>query len=72
MSRQTYHMTIKWHHRKWGPKTEKVSAEGTSIRRAISNALLAFFSDKNSREKRRGANAEISVTAWRIGKKADR
>jgi hypothetical protein len=44
---------------------EKQAAEGTSIRRAIANALLAFFSNKSSRDRRRDAHAAIEISAWR-------
>jgi len=65
VSRQTYRVLVKWKHRKWGPQMEKQAAEGTSIRRAIANALLAFFSDKSRRDHRRDAHAAIEVSAWR-------
>ncbi|MGB2590531.1 MAG: hypothetical protein WAJ96_07760 [Candidatus Acidiferrum sp.] len=65
MSRQTYRVVVRWKHKKWGPQMLKLSAEGTSIRRAIANALLGFFSDSNKRHERRDAHAEINVTAWR-------
>lgn len=68
MSRQTYRCLIRWKHRKWGPQMEKLAAEGTSIRRAINNALLGFFSDKSNREKRRDAHAELEVQCWRVPK----
>jgi hypothetical protein len=57
---------INWTHRKWGPQTEKLSAEGTSIRRALSNALLGFFSDKSNRERRRDAHAQLRCEIWRL------
>jgi len=63
---QRYRAVIKWTHRKWGPQTEKLSAEGTSIRRALSNALLGFFSDKSNRERRRDAHAQLRVEIWRL------
>ncbi len=69
MSRsQRYRLVIHWTHRKWGPLMEKSSAEGTSIRRAINNALLAFFSDSTNREKRRDAHAHLEVQCWRVRK----
>src|SRR5271155_1533814 len=61
MSLRKYKVLIKWSHRKWGPKIESFSAEGTSIRRALNNALLGFFSDKTSREERRDAHIELDV-----------
>jgi len=66
MSRHTYRVLVKWKHRKWGPQTHEASAEGTSIRRGIANALLAFFSDKNSRDRRKDAHAELTLTARRL------
>jgi hypothetical protein len=70
MSMKSYRVLVKWRHRKWGPQTMETAAEGTSIRRAIAHALLSFFSDSNSREKRRDAHAQLVVSAWRIPKKA--
>lgn len=63
--RHTYRLLIRWTHRTYGPQLEKVSAEGTSIRRAIANALLAFFSS-NNKKMRRDAHAQIEVQAWRV------
>lgn len=68
--RQTFRCFIEWRHRKWGPQSLKSAAEGTSIRRAMNNALLAFFSDSNEREKRRDAHSDISIHAWRVRKEA--
>jgi hypothetical protein len=70
MSRRTYRCVIEWNHRKWGPQMQKSVAEGTSIRRAINNALLAFFSDTSQREHRRDAHAHIEIKAWRVKKEA--
>src|SRR5271156_5899493 len=61
MSLRKYKVLINWSHRKWGPKSESFSAEGTSIRRALNNALLGFFSDKTSREDRRDAHTELDA-----------
>lgn len=63
---QRYRVLISWTHRKWGPQQERLSAEGSSIRRAVSHALLGFFSDKSNRERRRDAHATIDVKAWRL------
>jgi hypothetical protein len=63
--RYTYRVIVKWQHRKWGPQMIKLAAEGYSIRRAIANALLGFFSDSNRRQERRDAHAKIAVEAWR-------
>jgi len=65
-TRRTYRCSIEWTHRKWGPQIEKTVAEGNSIRRAISNALLSFFAEKSPREKRRDAHVELRVHAKRL------
>ncbi len=64
-SQHKYRVLIRWTHRKWGPQMEKLAAEGTSIRRAINNALLGFFSDKTNRERRRDGHASLEVQCWR-------
>ena len=67
MSRNRYRCVIWWKHKKWGPQMlEKCTAEGTSIRRAINNALLGFFSDSTQRKHRRDAHAYIEVKCWRL------
>lgn len=72
-SRRRYLVTIEWPHRKFGPQLHRSKAEGTSIRRAISNALVAFFTDKNAGPKaRRDAHAAIKVSATRTKEKADK
>jgi hypothetical protein len=58
-------MTVHWEHRKWGPQFHKSAAEGSSIRRALSNGLLSFFSDSNSRDRRRDAHAHLRCEIWR-------
>lgn len=63
---QRYRVVIHWTHRKWGPQMEKLAAEGTSIRRALSNALLGFFSDKSNRERRRDAHTSLQCQIWRL------
>lgn len=70
--RATYRCLIQWQHRKWGPQMLKTAAEGTSIRRAISNALLNFFADTSQREQRRDAHAELTVHVWRLKKEPAR
>lgn len=65
-TQRTYRCLINWKHRKWGPQTLKCSAEGTSIRRAIANALLAFFSDKSNRDRRRDAHTSLTLSAERV------
>jgi len=66
MSKQSYRVLIKWRHRKWGPQTEETAAEGSSIRRAIAAALLAFFSNSSNRDRHRDAHSSLIVSAWRI------
>jgi hypothetical protein len=69
MSRSNrYRLLLRWHHRKYGPQIEKTSAEGSSIRRAINNALLSFFSDSSRRKERRDAHAYLEVQCWRVRK----
>jgi len=63
---QRYRILIRWNHRKWGPQTAKLAAEGTSARRALNAALLGFFSDRSNRERRRDAHRELTATIWRI------
>jgi hypothetical protein len=65
---QRYRVVLNWTHLKWGPQMEKQSAEGTSIRRGLNNALLGFFSDKSNRERRRDAHAHLRCEIWRVKK----
>jgi hypothetical protein len=44
---------------------EKRAAEGSSIRRALNSALLDFFKDKNKRDVRRAAHAELEIKITR-------
>ena len=67
---RTYRVVINWTHRKYGPNYRKCIAEGSSIRRAIANALLAFFSEKPERKNRLDAHTHIRVEAWRLPTKA--
>ena len=67
---RTYRVAINWTHRKYGPDDRKCIAEGSSIRRAIANALLAFFSEKPERKARLDAHKHIKVEAWRLPTKA--
>lgn len=60
-----YRVVVQWQHRKWGPQMEKLAAEGSSIRRALNNALLGFFSDASSRERRRDAHVHLRAEIWR-------
>lgn len=62
-----YRIVVQWQHRKWGPQTEKLSAEGSSIRRALSSALLGFFSDSTNRDRRRDAHKQLRCEIWRTG-----
>ena len=63
-----YQCIIQWKHRKWGPRSEKVASEGTSIRRAINAALLSFFSNASTRTERRDAHVSLTVQCWRVKK----
>jgi len=63
---RSYRVEIRWTHRKLGPSRTAQKAQGTSIRRAINNALLAFFSDAIDRKARRDAHVDVQVHAWRI------
>ncbi len=66
MTRRSYRVEIRWTHRKLGPSRHQQKAEGTSIRRAINNALVSFFSDLVDRKARRDAHTDVQVHAWRI------
>ncbi len=61
-----YRVLVSWTHRKWGPQTHKSSAEGSSIRRALNSALLAFFSDSSNRQQRRDAHVQLRAEIWRL------
>lgn len=61
-----YRCIIHWKHRKFGPQMEKAGAEGTSIRRALNNALLGFFSEASMRKQRADAHSELQVQIWRL------
>jgi hypothetical protein len=63
---RSYKVVIRWKHHKFGPQFHKTTAEGTSIRRAIANALLAFFNNKDTRKQRRDAHPSIEVSAQRL------
>jgi hypothetical protein len=67
-STKRYRLLVSWSHRKWGPQTMKLAAEGSSIRRALNSALLGFFSDKNSRPQRLDAHAHLRVEIWRLAR----
>ena len=60
-----YRVLVHWVHRKWGPQSMKLAAEGSSIRRALNNALLSFFSDSTSRKQRLDAHAHLRCEIWR-------
>lgn len=60
-----YRAVVSWVHRKWGPQSEKLAAQGSSIRRALNTALLSFFSNSNSRRQRLDAHAHLRVEIWR-------
>jgi hypothetical protein len=63
-----YRTVVSWTHRKWGPQTEKLASEGSSIRRALNAALLGFFSCKSNRDRNRDAHAHLRVEIWRADK----
>jgi hypothetical protein len=63
-----YRVLVSWVHRKWGPQSEKLAGEGSSIRRALNAALLGFFSSKSSRDRRRDAHAHLRCEIWRTPK----
>jgi hypothetical protein len=65
---QRYKCFIQWHHAKKGPQFLSLSVEGTSIRRAISAALLAFFSSSSTRKERQDGHVWISITGARVKK----
>jgi hypothetical protein len=66
-ARRKYEVQIDWKHSRFGPQHVRVTAEGTSIRRAISNALLAFFSDTDPGPKaRRDAHTALVIHAARL------
>ncbi len=71
MSRRSYRVEIRWTHRKLGPSRTVQKAEGTSIRRAINNALVSFFSDAADRKTRRDAHTDVQLHARRLPTKAD-
>jgi len=68
MAMKRYRVEIRWQHRKYGPRFHKCSAEGTSIRRALNNALLGFFSDRSNRSERRDAHASLTLSCARLQK----
>jgi hypothetical protein len=65
---QTYQVLIRWTHRRYGPQWEKVTAEGTSIRRGIAHALLNFFSSSSKAQhaERLDAHKALQVEARRV------
>ena len=70
-TRKTYKLVITWQHKNLGPQMQKVTAEGTSIRRAIANGLMGFFSTTGDVHKfRRDAHGEVTVSARRLKKEA--
>ena len=75
MSRQTFLVRVRWQH--GGRVLERtMKAEGDSIRRAISAALLGLLSARTPRAKVpasvRAAHAALTVSAARVKKVADR
>ena len=67
--RLKYRVEIRWHHRRFSPQFHKTTGEGTSIRRAINNALLGFFSPGG--KDRRDAHVYVDVRATRTKDPAD-
>jgi len=65
---QRYRVVIQWNDKRWGPQMEKLAAEGTSARRALNSALLAFFSDASRRKERRDAHVNFRAEIWRVKK----
>jgi len=61
-----YRIVVQWTHHKWGPQTEKLAGEGSSIRRALNSALLAFFKDASKRQQRRNAHAHLRAEIFRL------
>lgn len=65
MRQRKYTVVINWTHKKWGPQTEKLAGEGSSIRRGINGALRDFFGNKQQQRHRRDAHAHVRIEAWR-------
>lgn len=68
MSKSLFHAAIHWTHPKWGPQLEKLSAEGTSIRRALNAMLTDFFRKPELRSLRNAAHAQLELRVWRVKK----
>ena len=64
-STRRYRIVVSWTHRKCGPQTEKLPAEGSSIRRALNSGLLSFFNSPPKRDQRRDAHAHLRAEIWR-------
>ncbi len=61
-----YRVVVQWDHHHFGPQIEKLASEGSSIRRALSSALLSFYSSNSARLKRSDAHIHVRVEIWRI------
>jgi hypothetical protein len=66
MSKRPFRLVVQWQDRKWGPQIHKTAEEATSIRRAINQALKAFFGDRPRRKERLDAHASLSLSVQRM------
>ena len=58
-------MVVQWDHHYLGPQMDKLTSEGSSIRRALNTALLAFFTHNSTRLKRTDAHVHVRCEIWR-------
>ena len=67
-----YQIVIRWTHRKWGPQSTKLKQEAHSIRKAVNQAMLAFFTaqhEAHAQSNKRpylDAHKHVTVEAWRL------
>ena len=66
MSKRPYRLVLQWQDKKWGPQIHKTTEEGSSIRRAINQALKTFFSDRPRRKERLDAHASLTLSVQRM------
>jgi hypothetical protein len=70
--RHTFQVTIRWTHHKWGPQCTRMKQHASSIRRAMNQAVQAFFTEQQqtarTTKKRTylDAHKHIVVEAWRL------